>query len=293
MKNIVCFGEVLWDVFPTHKKIGGAPLNVALRLQSFGNNVSIITRIGDDAKGSEILEFIKTNHVNATNVQVDDKFETGEVDVILNEKGSASYTINLNRAWDNIQITESANELTKHADAFVFGTLVARDQTSRHTLYELLKVAKYKILDINLRAPHYTAEVLNYLMQAADFIKFNDDEIFEIAKSLGFESQSLEDNILYISEQTHTKSICVTIGSRGAIYYHENTFYHNKGYKVRVADTVGAGDSFLASLINKLLKGTSPQDAIDFACAVGALVASHEGANPKLDESDILAFINS
>ncbi|WP_299782370.1 carbohydrate kinase [uncultured Formosa sp.] len=293
MKNIVCFGEVLWDVFPTHKKIGGAPLNVALRLQSFGNQVSIITRIGDDTKGIEIANFVKEHGVDTENIQVDDALETGAVDVILDNNGSASYTINLNRAWDNIQLTEVAIEKTKQADAFIFGSLAARDTTSRSTLYSLLKVAKYKILDINLRAPHYTTEVLNYVMNTADFIKFNDDEIFEIATSLGFKSTSIEDNILFIAKQTHTKSICVTIGSRGAIYYHNNTFYHNKGYKVKVVDTVGAGDSFLGSLITKLLKDTPPQDAIDYACAVGALVASHEGANPKLKDTDIKELMNS
>ncbi|CDF78767.1 fructokinase [Formosa agariphila KMM 3901] len=293
MKNIVCFGEVLWDVFPTHKKIGGAPLNVALRLQSLGNKVSIITRIGDDTKGTEIADFIAAHGVNTVNVQIDAALETGEVDVLLDENGSASYTINLNRAWDNLQLTETALEATKQADAFVYGSLVARDVISRNTLYELLKVANYKILDINLRAPHYTKTVLNHLMNAADFIKFNDDEIFEIAKSLGFESTSLEDNIQFMSKQTNTKSICVTKGASGAIYYQDETFYCNAGYKITVVDTVGAGDSFLGSLITKLLQDTPPQDAIDYACAVGALVASHEGANPKLKEADILAFITS
>ena len=293
MKNIVCFGEVLWDVFPTHKKIGGAPLNVALRLQSLGNKVSIITRIGKDSKGSEIADFIKENEVDTAHIQVDDTLETGAVDVLLDENGSASYTINLNRAWDNIQLTESAIKVTKQADAFVFGSLVARDITSRNTLYELLKVANYKILDINLRAPHYTIDVLNYLMHAADFIKFNDEEIFEISKSLGFESTSLEENIQFIAKHTKTSSICVTKGAYGAIYYQDETFYHNSGYKINVVDTVGAGDSFLGSLITKLLKHTSPQESIDYACAVGALVASHEGANPKLKEADILAFIGS
>ncbi|MHA7944758.1 carbohydrate kinase family protein [Formosa sp. 3Alg 14/1] len=293
MKNIVCFGEVLWDVFPTHKKIGGAPLNVALRLQSFGNKVSIITRIGDDTKGAEIADFIKAHGVNTENVQVDDVLETGAVDVVLDDTGSASYTINANRAWDNIQLTETAIAKTKQADAFIFGSLVARDLTSRATLYALLDVAKYKVLDTNLRAPHYTTEVLSHLMSVADFLKFNDDEIFEISKALGFESTSLEDNIVFISKHTNTKSICVTKGSQGAIYYQDDTFFYNEGYKVEVVDTVGAGDSFLGSLITKLLKGTPPQEAIDYACAVGALVASHEGANPKLNEADIRAFINS
>lgn len=292
MKNIVCFGEVLWDVFPTHKKIGGAPLNVALRLQSLGNNVSIITRIGDDPKGEEIADFIKANGVKTNNIQIDATLETGEVDVILDQSGSATYTINANRAWDNLQVTETALKTTQQADAFIFGSLVARDMTSRATLYKLLEVAKYKILDINLRAPHYTIDVLNELMYAADFIKFNDDEIFEIAESMHFKSESLEENIQFIAKQMDTASICVTKGSHGAILYYNETFYYNKGYQIKVVDTVGAGDSFLASLISKLINNNNPQAAIDYACAVGALVAGSEGANPNISQEDIAKFMS-
>ena len=293
MKNIVCFGEVLWDVFPTHKKIGGAPLNVAVRLQSLENNVSMISSIGADDNGKIIVKFLKEQGVNAENIQVDEKLDTGEVKVILDNNGSASYDINFPRAWDNIQVTEGAKKATQNADAFIFGSLVARHDKSRNALYQLLKLAKFKIFDVNLRAPHYTSEVLSHLMHAADFIKFNDDEIFEIAKKLGFESQFLEQNILFIAKETNTKNICVTKGAHGAILYYNETMFYNSGYKVKVVDTVGAGDSFLASLINKLLKGTSPQDAINFACAVGALVASSEGANPKIEEEAIRKMIGA
>ncbi|MDV7188299.1 carbohydrate kinase [Lutibacter sp. TH_r2] len=292
MKNLVCFGEVLWDVFPTHKKIGGAPLNVALRLQSLGNNVSIITRIGDDSEGMEIKEFVKNRGVSIENIQIDTTLKTGEVAVVLNEKGSASYTINFPRAWDNIQLTKKAKEITKKSDAFIFGSLIARNDASKNTLYQLLKIAKYKIFDINLRAPHYTLEVLNYLMKEADFIKFNDDEIFEIAEELHFKTESLEDTIKFIATQTNTKSICVTKGKHGAILYYNNTYFYNNGYKIVVKDTVGAGDSFLASLTDKLLRGSLPQEALNFACAVGAIVASNEGANPEIKKEAIDAYIN-
>ncbi|GAA3620578.1 carbohydrate kinase family protein [Flavivirga jejuensis] len=293
MKNIVCFGEILWDVFPNHKKIGGAPLNVAIRLQSLKNNVAIISSRGDDAKGEKIIEFIKEHGVDAEHIQIDKKLKTGKVKVMLNQKGSASYDIKFPRAWDNIQLTEDAKEITKNSDAFIFGSLVARDDTSRKTIYALLKLASYKIFDVNLREPYYTKEVLNNLMNEADFIKFNDDEIFEIAKQYGGSQRSLEQTIKFIAEQTNTKSICVTKGRHGAILYYKDAFYYNSGYKVVVVDTVGAGDSFLASLIDKLLKGASPQNAIDFACAVGALVASNEGANPKIKTQDIESFMNS
>ena len=292
MKNIVCFGEVLWDVFPTHKKIGGAPLNVALRLQSLDNNVSIISRIGADKKGRKIKAYIVAQGVNPEYVQVDEKLKTGKVKVMLNQKGSASYNIMFPRAWDAIQLTESNKKVTEKADAFIYGSLVARDDTSRGTLYALLKLAKYKIFDINLRTPYYTTDVLSYLMQEADFIKFNDDEIFEIGEQLNSKTNGLEQNIKFIAEYTNTQTICVTKGRHGAILYYNDTYYYNSGYQIEVVDTVGAGDSFLATLISKLLKGDNPQEAIDFACAIGALVAGSEGANPKFSTEDINTFIN-
>ncbi|AUC76566.1 carbohydrate kinase family protein [Olleya sp. Bg11-27] len=292
MKNIVCFGEVLWDVFPTHKKIGGAPLNVALRLQSLGNNVSIISSIGDDKKGVKIKEYIVAQGVNAEHLQVDEKLKTGKVKVMLNQKGSASYNIMFPRAWDAIKLNESNKKVTEKADAFIYGSLAARDDTSRDTLYALLKLAKYKIFDVNLREPYYTTDVLSDLMEAADFIKFNDDEIFEIGEQLKSKTHGLEQNIKFIAEHTNTKTICVTKGCHGAILYYNDTYYYNSGYQIEVVDTVGAGDSFLATLISKLLKGDNPQEAIDFACAIGALVAGSEGANPKFTTEDINAFIN-
>ena len=291
-KNLVCFGEVLWDVFPTHKKIGGAPLNVALRLQSLDNNVSIISRIGNDKKGHKIEAYINKQGLNTENLQLDKSLKTGKVQVMLNEKGSASYEIKYPRAWDKIELTEKSKSITAKADAFVFGSLIARDETSKHTLYELLKLAKYKIFDVNLRKPYYTIGVLSYLMKQADFIKFNDDEIFEIAKKLKPNTNSLEQNIRFIAEYTNTKSICVTKGRHGAILFYNDTFYYNSGYQIKVVDTVGAGDSFLATLINKLLKEDHPQEAIDYACAVGALVAGSKGANPEISTEDITKFVD-
>lgn len=293
MKNIVCFGEVLWDVFPKHKKIGGAPLNVALRLKSLKNQVSIITRVGRDSDGKKIVFHIVEHGINTENLQVDDTLKTGEVEVTLDNAGSATYEIKQPRAWDNIQLTEEVKLVTEIADVFIYGSLVTRDETSRHTLYKLLKLAKFKIFDVNLRAPFYTGEILNHLMREASFIKFNDDEIFEICKSLNFDSMSLEENIKFIAKHTNTKTICVTKGGDGAILYLDNAFYYNAGYKVNVVDTVGAGDSFLATLINKLLKNAAPQEAIDYACAVGAIVAGSEGANPEINQEDIGKFISS
>lgn len=291
MANITCFGEVLWDVYPKHKKIGGAPLNVASRLSAFNNYVNIISSIGDDEKGLEILEFLKTKKLNYSSVQKNENFKTSEVHVNLDKNGSASYTIEYPCAWDFIEINDSIRDLVKDSDAFVYGSLIARNNISYNTLLELLPIAKYKVFDVNLRPPHYKIDVLLKLMYGADFIKFNDDELFEISANLDFKSKDLKKNIHFISEKTNTKTVCVTLGDKGAVLYINKCFYYNSGYKVKVVDTVGAGDSFLASVIHKLLKKETPQKAIDFACAVGALVASNSGANPIISKEEIDEFI--
>ncbi|WP_339660333.1 carbohydrate kinase [uncultured Polaribacter sp.] len=292
MSKITCFGEVLWDVFPTHKKIGGAPLNVASRISSFGHNVAMISAIGEDEFGEEIIKYLNNNKINTENIQIKKEFQTGKVNVMLNEKGSASYDIKYPRAWDKIRFTEGARNLVLNADAFVFGSLVARDETSRNTLYQLIEFAKYKIFDLNLREPYYTAEVLVYLLEKADFIKFNDDELYEVCKKLGSKYNSLEQNIKFIAEKTNTKHVCVTKGPHGAVLLYDDKLFYNSGFQINVIDTVGAGDSFLGSLTSQLLNKEDPQKAIDFACAVGALVAQSEGANPIIANEYINLFLN-
>ncbi len=289
--SAVCFGEVLWDVFPTHKKIGGAPLNVALRMNSFGVETTMISRVGADENGEDILAFLNNQEVTTDLIQVTKEYKTGMVNVMINEKGNASYDILYPSAWDKIVETEVMDEVISEADVFVFGSLASRDEVSRETLISLLDKAKYKVFDVNLRAPYYTAEVLNELMQKADFIKLNDEELREISRQLGSTYNSFEQNIKFIAEKSNSKQICVTKGEFGAVLYHNDKFYYNSGYFVKVVDTVGAGDSFLASLLIRLLRGKSPQKALNYACAVGALVAGQEGANPKISEKDIKKFM--
>jgi fructokinase len=291
-KKIICFGEVLFDVFPTHRKIGGAPLNVALRMASLGIDAQIISRVGNDEIGKELLAFIKENGVTTDTIQVDQNLPTGEVIVQLNDKGSASYTINYPVAWDKIYCGPEEEILVKKADALVFGTLVCRDSVSHASLLEIINYAKYAVFDVNLRAPFYSKEILINLMMQSDFIKFNDDELYEVSAFMNSPYHSLEQNIHFIAEQTNTKHICVTKGSHGAVLYYNEQMYYNSGYKVDVVDTVGSGDSFLAGLLSKLLYENNPQEAIDFACALGAIVAKNEGANPKISTSEINEFMN-
>lgn len=281
----------MWDVFPDEERIGGAPLNVASRLSSWGLKAEMISRIGKDPKGEEIIAYLKDQKISVQNITCDPEHPTGKVNVTLSQSGSATYEIAYPSAWDKIELTDEMVKSVENSDAFIFGSLVCRDEVSRNTLYKLLDSATFKIFDINLRPPHYELNVLNTLMQEADFIKFNDEELFEIAAELNSPYNSLEQNLKFISEKTSTSSICVTKGGHGAVFLSEGKLYYNSGFKVKVKDTVGAGDSFLATLVAKLLKKEDPQKAIDTACAVGALVASHEGANPKLTEEEITKFM--
>jgi len=287
----VCFGEVLWDVFPSHKKIGGAPLNVALRMNSLGIATTIISRIGKDEDGNDILTFLKDHNVSSDSIQVGEEYKTGVVNVMINEKGNASYDILYPSSWDKITLTNVMIEKVSESDVFIFGSLICRDEISRSTLYALLDKAKYKVFDVNLRTPYFTIEVINELMLKADFIKLNDEELWEISRKLESPYNSFEQNIKFIAEKTNTDQICVTKGAFGAVLYYNDKFYYNSGYFIKVIDTVGAGDSFLATLIVRLLRGKSPQKSLNYACAVGALVAGQEGANPTISAIKIKKYM--
>ncbi len=290
--KITCFGEVLWDIFPEHKKIGGAPLNVALRLKSIGVDSSIITKIGNDDLGNDIKAYVEDRELPTHTFQVDKKYKTGEVLVTLDHENTATYEISGPVAWDFIEYSEKISNEVQQSDAIIYGSLASRNEVSRNTLLKLLDSARFKVLDINLRPPNYNATLLLELMQKADFIKLNDEELEEICTHFDIAKNVLEDQVKTISEYTDTNQICITKGAKGATLFYNNTFYYNVGYKVKVVDTVGAGDSFLATLISELLSGRNPQAALDYACVIGAMVAGSNGANPDFTLEEVQKFIN-
>jgi len=292
MNNFTCFGEVLWDIFPKETKIGGAPLNVAFRLKAFENNVAIISAVGKDDLGEELTQYLDNNLINTEFIQRLDDFQTGKVNVSLDEDGSAAYEIEFPAAWDYIQLNKELLAKVAQSKVFVYGSLACRNSVTKNTLVELLKVANFKVFDVNLRPPYFSQEILSELMTGATFIKFNEEELELIANDFGSNFSSIEDNMTFISNAYGTKYVCVTRGGDGAILLIEGNFHYNAGYKIIVKDTVGAGDSFLATLINNLLSGAKPQTALDYACAVGTLVAGSEGANPDILERDIMNLMN-
>jgi len=288
-KNLkaVAYGEVLWDVFDNEKKIGGAPLNVALRMKTLGCDVAMISCVGKDADGEAIINQVKSLGLETNAIMQSENFPTGLVNVTLNERGSATYEIAYPSAWDKIVLNDFAKKVVADADVLIYGSLVCRDEVSRKSLEELLQTKVYKVFDVNLRKPHYSYEILEQLMHSANFIKFNDEELLEIAEAMHSPFTGLEENMHFMAEKTNVTAMCVTKGKHGALLMWEGKLYDNSGYPVEVSDTVGAGDSFLAALTTSLLTGKEPQSAIDFACAIGALVAASPGANPEISHSKI------
>lgn len=287
MSRVVSFGEILWDKLPSGKVPGGAPLNFAYRLNSFQNSLSIISKVGDDLLGKGLTEFLNKNGLDTEHIQISKIYKTGEVNVSIDKNGIADYDILNPVAWDDISLNLKNIELTKNSSVFVFGSLICRNMTSRRTLKELLKIAPFKLFDINLRSPYYNMNLIEELMLSSDFIKFNYEEIEEISTIYINKKATLENMIETISEKTKTKNICVTMGEKGACYYTNNSFYYQDGFKINVLDTVGAGDSFLATLVEGILNKTKPQEILKKACAVAALVASKEGATPAVSMKEI------
>lgn len=287
--NAICYGEVLYDIFGEEKKIGGAPLNLALRTSSFGFQVSMISAVGNDENGRNILDYLEGNNVEIAGISQLEGYETGLVQVSLDAAGSATYDIRYPAAWDFISADDNVMEQVQNADVFFFGSLICRNEISKNTLIRLLEANSemFKVFDVNLRKPFYDATLIRVLIQHADFIKFNDEEIMEIAREMGCQSDDLKEIIDFMVKETDATSICVTRGKHGSLLLWKGQLYEHNGYTVTVADTVGAGDSFLASLIYQLMTDGDAKKALDFASAVGAIVASKHGANPQILDSEI------
>ncbi|MCM4155470.1 carbohydrate kinase [Gramella sp. AN32] len=285
-KKVVCFGEVLWDLLPSGKEIGGAPLNVALRLNSLNISTTIISRVGNDEHGRKLVEYLESKGLNSL-IQEDSIYNTGLVDVKINDSGNASYEIQYPAAWDHIEYENSAIKTVSSADVFIYGSLACRNEKSASTLFKLLKKAKYKVFDLNLRKPYYKVEILLKLMEEADLIKVNEEELNEICELLGERQLSIAENMKFLSRKTNTGHLCVTRGACGVILLHKDNFYHNTGHYIKVKDSIGAGDSFLAGYISNLIKGQEPNIALDYACAIGSIVATKKGANSEVTMEEV------
>ena len=283
---IACFGEMLWDVLPTGRQPGGAPLNVAVHLHNFGLEAQIISRVGHDDLGTELLAFVESKGISACYVQRGETHLTGVVKANVSDHMEVTYQIVKPVAWDYIQYSDALSELVETAEVFVFGSLAARQAPSRETLYRLLQQAKLKVFDVNLRPPHYSRDVVTYLLNQADVVKLNHHELAEIMDWFGVSSDE-ETALRWLAERFQLQVVCVTKGANGAILWVEQQLYRSFGIAVQVQDTIGSGDAFLAALLRGWLAGQPPADYLAFACAAGSLVASYKGATPAISEAQV------
>lgn len=277
--SFVCFGEILWDILPNEEVPGGAPMNVAYHLQQLGNQPVIITQIGNDKAGADLLELLQEQQIDTRFVLQTSEYPTGLVNAIPQENGDMQYTILQPVAWDHIQYDHELAKVVKQADYFIFGSLAARSEVSSHTLLQLLQVARTKVLDINLRAPHYTKESITPLLNAADILKLNEEELILITNWWG-SFDSLEARATYLYNTYQLQLVVVTKGADGAMVYNGKQFYYQDGIPVKVVDTIGSGDSFLAAFITQYAMGKPIPEALLFATKLGSFVASSKGAWP-------------
>jgi fructokinase len=291
-KSVICFGEVLWDILPTGQQPGGAPFNVAVHLQQLGQPVTLISRVGDDELGRELVDFIESKGLSTDYVQRGHSHLTGVVKANVDDANEVVYKIVQPVAWDYIQYDDALAHLVAAADVLVYGSLAARQAGTRETLYRLLEHARFRVFDVNLRPPHYTREVTRYLLGKAHLVKMNHHELAEIMGWFG--EEQLTDRpaaMSWLTERFSLQAVCVTCGAEGALLFTGGQLYRAPGLTVEVRDTIGSGDAFLAALLKGWLDGDEPGAMLRFACAAGALVATYQGATPALTAADIAGLL--
>ena len=285
--EILCFGEVLWDRLPSGAKAGGAPMNVALHLNAIGLDATIASSVGNDKPGEELKKFLENSGMSTAYVQTDEQLPTSEVLVHLDENNNATYEICEPVAWDCIRLTNSLMDKAKRSGLMIYGSLASRDPLTRETLMNLLDYDGVKLIDVNFRKPYDSQEVVERLLERTDIVKLNDEELAVFATWHNRSESNEYELIEWFVTKYNIEMLCVTKGEKGALLYCNGKFYEHPGFKVNAVDTVGAGDAFLAGLIASLLKKKEPADALAFACATGAFVASKAGATPKYDMDEI------
>lgn len=293
MENVIVgIGEILWDVFPDGKVLGGAPANFAYHVSQFGFNGVAVSAIGDDELGKEIENCLSTKNLNYLIEKT--PFPTGKVQVTLSGNGIPEYEICQNVAWDNIPFTSKMEELARKTKTVCFGSLAQRNQASRLTInkfLDLLPNDALKIFDINLRQHFYSQELIEHSLTRSNILKINDDEVLLVAKLLGWEYTNDMKICNQLLENYSLDMVILTKGTEGSyvITYEDITFKPTP--LVEVADTVGAGDSFTAGFVAALLSGKSIPEAHEIAVEVSAFVCTQHGAMPVLPDS-ILAKVS-
>lgn len=285
---VVGIGEALWDILPEGKKLGGAPANFAYHVSQFGLQSRVVSAIGDDRLGNEILENFRDKGLQTLIEKV--AYPTGTVQVELDAVGVPCYDIKENVAWDNIPFTDKLKQLAGKTCAVCYGSLAQRNVVSRETINAFLDAmpggkGQYKVFDINLRQGFYTREILCSSMERCNILKINDEELVTVSRMFGYPGIDLQDKCWILLAKYNLEMLILTCGVNGSYVFTPGNVSFVETPKVEVADTVGAGDSFTAAFISAVLKGKTVTEAHQLAVNISAHVCTQNGAMPKLPEN--------
>ena len=286
MKDIVVgMGEALWDVLPEGKKIGGAPANFAYHVSQFGLPSFVVSAVGDDALGNEIIENFTSKGLNQLIEKV--PYPTGTVQVEIDQAGIPQYEIKENVAWDNIPFTDRLRRLAENTKAVCFGSLAQRNVVSRETVSRFLDAMPQTddtlvVFDVNLRQGFYNKEILCDSMKRCNILKINDEELVTVSRMFGYPGIDLQDKCWILLGKYNLKMLILTCGINGSYVFTSGNVSFQPTPRVEVADTVGAGDSFTAAFISNIIKGRPVAEAHRCAVRTSAYVCTSPGAMPIL-----------
>lgn len=284
--NVVGLGEVLWDLLPTGPQLGGAPANFTCQAAALGARAMIVTRVGDDDLGKEVLRRFAQMNLPRESVQVDLARPTGTVAVSLGENGVASYSFAENAAWDQLAPTNAALETIRGVHAVCFGTLGQRNATSRRTIQQLVAAAPadaLKIFDINLRLDFYSRELIEESMRLSNVLKLNDDELAVLTRMFSLHGD-VRQRLEWLIREFQFKVVVLTRGASGSLIHQQGHWSQLPPHPVEVVDTVGAGDAFTAALTLGLLTRMNLEELHVIAAEVARYICSQRGAIPALPE---------
>jgi len=287
--NIVAIGEILWDIFPKGKKLGGAPANFTYYTKQLGHCGTIISKIGRDVLGKEIIKSLHGLNLSTDYIQVDPVHPTGTVEVILKSKSDPKYVIRENVAWDFIEMNNKLKILSKEVDVVYFGSLAQRNPISRNTIINFLNSVKQDTLivfDINLRSPFFTKEIIVDSFKLSSILKINDKELLLLRKLLDYRFDNSElDFLKLLIKRFKIDLICLTKGKSGSLLATRNDYFLHPGFKVKISDTVGSGDAFTTAMVIGFLNRKSLREISEAANKLGSWVASKFGATIKIDDN--------
>lgn len=287
---VIGLGEILWDLLPDGKKLGGAPANFAYISTLLGNKGVVASRLGNDAFGIEIQTLLQSLRLEAGYLQTDLTHPTGTVKVQLDPQGHATFEFASSVAWDFLEWTSQWQSLSQRADVVCFGSLAQRSLHSRETIRQFLASVPpqtLRIFDVNLRQSHFSDEIIEDSAKLAHIMKFNNEELPVIAKMFGIQHPDELSAAQQIRQRFNLKLVCVTRGPNGSLLVDEYSHHEHPGFPATVVDTVGAGDAFTGALVYHFLRNASLETMNVAANYMGAWVASQQGATPLADEQQL------